>query len=67
MMEKIAIGASIDLVIIIGSTIMLFMICGFIYWRCTSGKWALPLGVSVQTDAFVLYDFRISITSAYLL
>ena len=31
MMEKIAIGASIDLVIIIGSTIMLFMICGFIY------------------------------------
>ena len=64
MMDKIAIGASINLVIYNHAVHDLWL---HLYWRCTSGKWALPLGVSVQTDAFVLYDFRISITSAYLL
>ena len=39
LVEQIAISVSINLVIIIGSTIMLLMICGFIYRRCTYGKW----------------------------
>ena len=69
-MEKIAIGVSISLVIIIASTIVLLMICGFIYRRRMSGKCyilcrALPLGVAVQIDVLVLYDFRISINLNY--
>ena len=54
-MEQIAIGVSISLVIIIGSGIVLLMICGFIYWKRTSGKWCEMLGtlpLVVQIDVY---------------